>query len=194
MLLFIEPWAEAKKKRFKLLWRCQQLLFGFLAECQVSQFCRLMIRSWYRGCAQISWHLPYGWGKPRKSSDSSPSDESCVINNRLKWGPLPPNESVGSHSKSEQEKEEKKERIRVYLGRCIYWTSTLGDLYNILRSRCFVPSVGSIFRVYKSYIKNNVLMEYHLIDCNVPSFTSASSKLSAGRFQTYSHEFQSYSI
>ena len=30
------------------------------------------------GCAQISWHVPYSWGKPRKTSAMRPSNEGAV--------------------------------------------------------------------------------------------------------------------
>jgi hypothetical protein len=44
-----------------------------------------------RGCVQISWHLLYSRGKPRKSSARRPSDEDCTAGHRHKLDPLPPN-------------------------------------------------------------------------------------------------------
>ena len=42
---------------------------------------------------QISWHLPYGWGKPRKTSVRKPLEAlSTVASHCFKWGPFPPNE------------------------------------------------------------------------------------------------------
>ena len=64
------------------------------------------------GCAQISWHLPYSWGKPRKTSARRPSDEGAVrpviASNGVTFLQM---RSVGSHSTSGKEKEGKKERI-----------------------------------------------------------------------------------
>ena len=70
VLLYMEQWAAAKKS-FKLVWRCHQLLSGFLAKGHLPRVSRqsrwsLMIRviiKW--SCAQISWHLPYSWEKPQ---------------------------------------------------------------------------------------------------------------------------------
>ena len=90
-LLLTESWAAAKKS-FILVWRCHQLLSGFLANdhlprlsCQ-SHMSLMSDNATIRGCAQISWHLPYSWGKA--------VDEGCATSHRPKWGPLPPNEVV----------------------------------------------------------------------------------------------------
>ena len=63
-----------------------------------------------RGCAHISWNLPYSWGKHRKTSARRPSDEGCATSHRLKWSTIPPNEVCRSHSTSGWEKEGKKKR------------------------------------------------------------------------------------
>ena len=44
------------------------------------------------GCAQISWHLPYGCGKPRKTSARRPPDEDCAIGHSSDTIPLPAND------------------------------------------------------------------------------------------------------
>ena len=41
---------------------------------------------------QISWHLAYDWGKPRKPSVRKPSGAlSSMTSNSFTWGPFPPN-------------------------------------------------------------------------------------------------------
>ena len=75
------------QKSFKLVWRCHQLLSGFLVKGQLPRVSQQshrslmikMIMKWSRGCAQISWHFPYSWEKPRKSSARRASaDEGAV--------------------------------------------------------------------------------------------------------------------
>ena len=51
----------------------------------------------------ISWYLPYGCERSRKTSARRPSIEGYTIH-RLKWGPLPPNE-VGKITKHVREEE-----------------------------------------------------------------------------------------
>ena len=46
----------------------------------------------YEDFAQIFRRLPYGEGKPLKTSTKRPSDEGCVISHCLQWSPLLPNE------------------------------------------------------------------------------------------------------
>ena len=62
---------------FKLVWRWHQLLSGFLAKGDLPRVLCLLandrVMRWYWGCAQISWHLPSSWGKPRKTSAKKPS-------------------------------------------------------------------------------------------------------------------------
>ena len=42
---------------------------------------------------QISWHLPYDWGKPQKTSVSKPSGAlNCVTSHCFRRGPFPPDE------------------------------------------------------------------------------------------------------
>ena len=42
---------------------------------------------------QISWHLPYDWGKPRKTSVTKPLGAlSSMTSHCFKLGPFPPNE------------------------------------------------------------------------------------------------------
>ena len=62
------------------------------------------------GCAQISWHLSYCLGKPRKTSARRPSDEGCASINRLKWDSAPPKDVVGSHSTLGKDNKTRKER------------------------------------------------------------------------------------
>ena len=72
---------------FKLVWWCHQLMSEFLTKGYLPRVLpqsrrSLMIRV-ICGCAQISRHLLYSWGKPRKTSarmsvgsHSTPSDDS----------------------------------------------------------------------------------------------------------------------
>ena len=53
----------------------------------VSHICQLIITvimRWYGGCAQLPCHLPYSWGKFRKTSARRPFDEGCATSHRLK--------------------------------------------------------------------------------------------------------------
>ena len=61
-------------------------------------------------CTQISWHLPYSCGKPRKTSARRLSDEGCATSLRLKWGPLPSNEIFRIAEHVGKGKGKKKER------------------------------------------------------------------------------------
>ena len=113
---FLRSWSY----RLRPKKRCQQLLSGFLAKGHLPLVSRQSRRSlmisvimkWSWGCAQISWHLPYSWGKPQKTSTRRPSDEGAVrpviASNGL---PFLQMRSVGSHSTSGREKEGKKERV-----------------------------------------------------------------------------------
>ena len=64
---------DCSQNSFQLVWWCHQLLSAFLAKGHLPRVSRqsrrsLMIRvimKWSGGCAQISWNLPYSWGKPR---------------------------------------------------------------------------------------------------------------------------------
>ena len=118
-LLSMEPWAAAKKN-FQLVWRCHQLMSGFLAKGHLPRVSRqsgrsLMIRvimkwSW-GGCAQISWHLPYSRGKPQKTSSRRLSDEGAVRPVIASNGvPFLQIRLVGSHSTLGREKKGIKER------------------------------------------------------------------------------------
>ena len=107
------------QKNFQLVWRCHQLLSGFLAKGHLPRVSHqshqslmirvIMRRSW--GCAQISWHLPYSRGKPQKTTARRPSDEGAVgpviASNGVLFLQM---RSVGSHSTSEREMEGNKER------------------------------------------------------------------------------------
>ena len=71
------------RKSFKLVWRCQQLLSGFLTnvtcpECHVNHVCQLTIRvimKWSWGlCTDL---LAFAW-QLRKTSVRRPSDEGAV--------------------------------------------------------------------------------------------------------------------
>ena len=87
------------QKSFKL---CHQLLSGLLAKSHLPRVSRrsLMIRvimKRSRGCARI-WHLPYDWGKPRKTSarrQSMKAMRPVIASNRV---PFVQMRSVGSHS------------------------------------------------------------------------------------------------
>ena len=63
-------------------------------------------------CAQISCHLPYSWGKPRKPSARRLSDEvavrSVITSNGVLYLQMG---SAGSHSTSERQKKGKSEYI-----------------------------------------------------------------------------------
>ena len=69
------------------------------------------IMKWSWDCAQISWHLPYSWGIPQKTSARRSSDEGVVQPVIASNGvPFLQMRSVGSHSTSGWEMEGKKER------------------------------------------------------------------------------------
>ena len=97
------------QKSFKLVWRCHQLLSGW---------------------AQISFHLPYSWGKPRKTSARRPSDEWAVrpviASNVVAYLQM---RSEGLHSKSGWVKEGK------YFMTCWPWSHGLRTK-NLLVWRC----------------------------------------------------------
>ena len=87
------PWSQDSSK-LVLIYQ----LKATYPECHVLiKISRLMIRvrwddTW--GCAQISWHLPYGWGKSGENSARTPSDEDYATSHRLRWRPLPPNDKL----------------------------------------------------------------------------------------------------
>ena len=81
---------------FMLMWRCHHLLPGLLANGHKSRVSRLSDNNNSNDvkpevCGQISLHLPYGWGKPRKTTAMKPSYEGYTISFCLKWGPFHPN-------------------------------------------------------------------------------------------------------
>ena len=109
--------VNRSQKSFKLVWRCHQLLYGFLAKGYLSPSVTSVANdNWLwnvpGGCAQISWHLPYSRGKPQKTSAMGPSDEGAVrpviASNEV---PFLQMRLVGSHSTSGREKEGIKERM-----------------------------------------------------------------------------------
>ena len=82
-------------------------------EFHVSNICRqlirlIMVRSW--GCTQISWHLPYGWGKSQKSQKPQLGDRLMkavwivIASNGVHYLQIV---LVGSHNKSGRKKEGK---------------------------------------------------------------------------------------
>ena len=91
--------GHCQKQSLMLLWLCHQILSGYLANGHLPRVSRQSPLSasyewkWSEtgSCAQISWHLPYGWGKSWKTSARRPSDEDYATIHRLKWGILPPN-------------------------------------------------------------------------------------------------------
>ena len=90
------PWShEVLQKIFKLVWRCDQLLSGFLANYHLPRVsCQSANKDDNKeagGCAQISQNLNYDRGKPRKTSVRTSTDEDCATSYSLKWGPLHPN-------------------------------------------------------------------------------------------------------
>ena len=108
---------DCGQKNFQLVWRCHQLLSEFLAKSHLPQVSRqlrrpLIVRvtNYPRGYAQISWHVPYSWGKTQKSSARRPSVKRAVrlviAPNKI---PFLQMRSVGSHSTSGREKEGNKE-------------------------------------------------------------------------------------
>ena len=81
------------------------------------------------GCAPIFCHLPYSWGKSRKTSARRPSDEGTlppvIASNRVPYLQM---RSVGPHSTQEwRGKERTGSRLSFYLPLC----------YNS-RARCFL--------------------------------------------------------
>ena len=79
------------------------------SECHVSHVCRLLIRmmiKWNRGCVQISWPWPYGWGNPRNITARWPPDDGSATSYYLKWGPLLPRDVVriALHIREEERK------------------------------------------------------------------------------------------
>ena len=93
--LFCCPWSHGLRQiSFKLVWRCHQLLSGFLSkdsECHISHVCWLMIRimRWYQG---LWTDLLVCALRLSKISARRPSDKGCVTSHHLKWGPIPLNE------------------------------------------------------------------------------------------------------
>jgi hypothetical protein len=89
------PWSHGYGiKSFKLVWQCHQLLAGFLAKGHLSAVSRQSCSSDNekgdnymipRGCAQISWHLSYSWGKPRKTLARRPSMKAVLVSRIIKW-------------------------------------------------------------------------------------------------------------
>ena len=93
------------QKSFKLVWRYHQLLSELTTcpEYYVSHVCQQMISvimKWYRGCAQISWHLPYNWRKPQKISARRRSMKAVrpvIASNEISYVEIT---SVGLHNTS----------------------------------------------------------------------------------------------
>ena len=107
---------DCGRKSLMLMWRCQQLLFGFVAKGDLHQVSRQSYNDkggWddTGGCAQISWHLPHSWGKPRKTSARRQSLKAVLPVIVSNGDPYLQMRSVGSHSTSGMEKEGKKERM-----------------------------------------------------------------------------------
>ena len=69
-LLSMEPWA-ASRKAFKLVWRCQQPVPGFLAKGNLTLVSYQSAND-TEGCAQISWNLPYSWENKWENAHSEP--------------------------------------------------------------------------------------------------------------------------
>ena len=88
-------------------------------------------------CAQFSWHLPYSWGKPQKTSARRPSDEGAVRPVIASNGaPFLQMRSVGSHSTSGWEKEGIKERMGWNEAHCKIYS-----LMSVLRKATVLHSV-----------------------------------------------------
>ena len=75
------------QKNVMLVWQGQQLLSGFLAKGHLPRVSHQSHLSpndkvdndmipW--GCAQISWHLPYSWGKSQKTIDECRATSHCL--------------------------------------------------------------------------------------------------------------------
>ena len=110
------------QKSFKLVWRCHQLLSGFLAKGHLPWVSRQSRRSlMIRVIMKWSWGLctdllaSYNWGKPQKTSARRPSDEGAVQPVITSNGiPFLQMRSVGLHSMSGREKEGNKERTGIF--------------------------------------------------------------------------------
>ena len=95
----MEPWATTKK-RFKLVWRCHQLLYGFLAKGYlpwVSRQSRRSLMIWV--IMKWSWELCTDLRKSQLGDQSSPQMGIPFLQIR----------SVGPHSTPGREKEVNKE-------------------------------------------------------------------------------------
>ena len=111
----MEPWAAAKKN-FQLVWRCHQLLSGFLAKDHLPRVLRQSHQS-----LMIRVVLGTGHRSPgicltaEKTSARRPSDEGSmrpvIASNGVPFLQI---RSVGSHSASGREKEGIKERMGCY--------------------------------------------------------------------------------
>ena len=101
------------QRSFMLMWWFHQLLSGFLASGHLSHVSCLSVNKGKKlyetwGCAQISWHLPFGWGKLWETSAKRPSEEDVwpvIATNR---GPYLHMTSVGSNNKSGRNREGRK--------------------------------------------------------------------------------------
>ena len=95
------------------MWRCHQLLSGFLAKGHLPRVSRQwpmirVIMKWSRRQCTDLLAFALGWGKPRKTSDGRTSDEGAVrpviASNEIAYLQM---RSVGLHNTSGREKEEK---------------------------------------------------------------------------------------
>jgi hypothetical protein len=103
------------KKIFKLVWRCHQLLSGFLTKghlprvsCQSRRSLMIWVTmQWSWGlCTELLAFALQLRNTPRKPQLGDVWWGGCATSHRLKWGPFPPNE----FSTSGREKEGNKDR------------------------------------------------------------------------------------
>ena len=89
-LLSMEPWAAAKKLLVSVVVPTAPVRVPSqrsLAPSVTSVTRSLLIRAimkWSWGCAQISWHLPYSWGRPlRKLCNKQIEERSRFMNSPI---------------------------------------------------------------------------------------------------------------
>ena len=92
------PWSHrgCGQKSCKIMWRCYQLLSGFLAKGHLPRMSRqsrrsLMIRmimKWSWGLCTDLLAFALSWGKPQKTSAETPADEGACDQSSPQMGSL----------------------------------------------------------------------------------------------------------
>ena len=91
---------DCSQNTFKLIWRYHQLLSRFIVRDHLPRVSRQsplsannrVIMRWYRGTSQISWHLPYSWGRPGDTSArrlSMKAVRPVISSNGVMWSNSP---------------------------------------------------------------------------------------------------------